>query len=207
MTVVLYKLGFVIIPAPLTKLQTPLPTPGIFPCKVIISLIIIVSLPAYAWVGKSFVITTVSVLIHPLLLTFHVNTLAPLPSPVTTVLLKFISTNNAAPLLTDQYPDPEEGSVASISEVFSQITWSTPASKSNWLFVILTSSEVLHIPFEIVQRKIFSPLLKPLTTVFGSFALSNDAAPTTTVHKPIPTAGVLPWRVVVSRHIAWSIPA
>ncbi|MNW12224.1 hypothetical protein D3C71_2098590 [compost metagenome] len=60
------------------------------------------------------------------------------------------------------------------------------------------STELAHIPFEIVHINWYVPWVSPFTVVFGSFGLvklAADGAPATTVHVPEPTPGVFAFRV------------
>ena len=69
--------------------------------------------------------------------------------------------------------------------------YETPALIANLLLVIFTSSKVLQIPFDIVHLNIFSPVLRPLTIVFGIYLSSKVADPTTAFTKFNGTASTL----------------
>ena len=57
----------------------------------------------------------------------------------------------------------------------------------------MTSSvDGAQTPFEIVQRKVFTPTLKPVTPDVGEAGVVTVAPPTMTVHAPVPTIGVFP---------------
>jgi hypothetical protein len=74
--------------------------------------------------------------------------------------------------------------------------------------VIVTSSvEGVHVPFEIVHRKVFTPAFKPVTPEVGDKGFVIVAVPAITVHAPVPTTGVLDASVAIVSQIDWSVPA
>ena len=64
----------------------------------------------------------------------------------------------------------------------------------------------MHVPFEIVQRKILFPTDSPDTPDTGEIALLKLAVPEITVQSPVPIVGKLAESVVVVEQIVWSIP-
>jgi hypothetical protein len=74
--------------------------------------------------------------------------------------------------------------------------------------VIRTSSdEGGQLPLVIVQRKVFSPVPRPVTPELGSFEFERVPEPPINVHVPVPAAGVFPAKLVELPQIAWSGPA
>ena len=80
----------------------------------------------------------------------------------------------------------------------------------SWSTLIMTeSTEVGQEPLEIVHVKVVeAPAISPVTPDAGKAGEVIVAVPETTVHNPVPTAGVLPASVVVViLHRFWSGPA
>ena len=64
------------------------------------------------------------------------------------------------------------------------------------LLVRTTSSNKVHDPFVIVQRKVTElPTAIPVTALAGEDGVVTDAVPLTMPHKPLPTLGLLPANV------------
>ena len=59
----------------------------------------------------------------------------------------------------------------------------------------------------IVQTKVFAPEDSAVTPEVVSPGAVTEALPAMTVHKPVPTVGVLPASVAVGPHTVWSAPA
>ena len=51
--------------------------------------------------------------------------------------------------------------------------------------------------FEIVQLKVFTPTINPVTPEVGEVGVVTVAVPVTTVQAPVPTVGAFPARVAV----------
>ena len=64
-----------------------------------------------------------------------------------------------------------------------------------------------QVPLVIVQVKVFTPVLKPVTPEVGLVGVVTTPVPAVTVHNPVPTAGMLAAKVAVGLQIVWSIPA
>jgi hypothetical protein len=63
--------------------------------------------------------------------------------------------------------------------------------------LIVTSSNVEgHVPFVVVQRKIFAPTDNPLTADVGDVGVTIVPVPEINVHVPVPVVGVFPANVV-----------
>ena len=73
--------------------------------------------------------------------------------------------------------------------------------------IVTSSKEDEQVPFEIVQRKVFTPTLNPVTPDVGEVGAVIVPPPAITVHAPVPTAGVFPASVAVVAQTVWSIPA
>ena len=73
--------------------------------------------------------------------------------------------------------------------------------------MLTSSNEGVQTPFEIVHLITFAPVDNPETEVFARLALAKVPVPEITVHKPLPTEGTLPLRLVTVAQIIWSKPA
>jgi len=73
--------------------------------------------------------------------------------------------------------------------------------------MLISSVEGVHTPFEMVQRNVLIPTLKPVTPEVGDVGVVTVALPAITVQAPVPTAGVFPASVAVVAHTLWSGPA
>ena len=69
------------------------------------------------------------------------------------------------------------------------------------------SVEEGHVPFAIVQTNVLTPTLNPDTEQVGVVGVDKVAGPATTVHVPVPMAGVFPFNVEVEEQIVESNPA
>ena len=59
----------------------------------------------------------------------------------------------------------------------------------------------VQVPFVIVQVKVFTPVVNPVTPDVGLVGVVTVAVPAVTVHKPVPVAGVLAAKVDVALQI------
>ena len=73
------------------------------------------------------------------------------------------STIVAEPAIIVHVPSPGDGSKAVILVKSSQRTWSSPASTVKALLLISTTLVEVQVPFNIVQRKEFTPEVKLVT--------------------------------------------
>ena len=64
-----------------------------------------------------------------------------------------------------------------------------------------------HVPLLIVQVKVFTPVVNPVTPLVGLVGVVTTPVPAVTVHAPVPTTGVLAASVAVAEQIVWSAPA
>ena len=63
--------------------------------------------------------------------------------------------------------------------------------------IVISSVDGVHTPLEIVQRKVFTPKLKPVTPDVGDVGVVTTPVPAITVHAPVPTVGVFPASVAI----------
>lgn len=65
----------------------------------------------------------------------------------------------------------------------------------------MSSKDGAHVPFEMVHRKVFTPMLKPVTPEVGDEGVVTVPEPAITVQVPVPTVGVFPASVAVEAQI------
>ena len=114
------------------------------------------------------------------------------------------------PERTVHVPIPTNGIFPFNVEIDVHIVESFPAiaGVANVLTVTTMVSNVgTHVPFEMVQRNSFIPILKPVIVVVGKVGFVIIPVPETIVHKPVPTIGVLAFKVVAAEQIRKSAPA
>jgi hypothetical protein len=88
-----------------------------------------------------------------------------------------------------------------------QTVWFTPADAMTLLFVNVTSELLEHTPLVTVQRKVFTPKGRLLTTLCPLVGLEiTDGPAFTAVHKPVPTDGDTPSKVPWPAHTALDTP-
>jgi hypothetical protein len=208
--------GVVIVAMPLTTVHVPVPEAGIFPARVAIAVLHkFWSGPAFAAeAGTAILITTSSVeAAQGALLIVHLNvTEVPSVIPVTVEVGDAGVVMVAGPLTTVHKPVPTVGVfAANVAEARLQRFWSTPALAvvGSSFIVITTSSDEVHVPLDVVHLNVADvPGTSPVSPDVAEAGVVIVAAPLTTVHKPVPTPGVLPANVaVVELHIVWSAPA
>ena len=72
----------------------------------------------------------------------------------------------------------------------------------NWSTLIVIASVLgVHVPLVMVQTKVFTPVLKPVTPLVGELGVVTTPVPAVTVHAPIPTVGVFAAKVAVGLQI------
>ena len=59
----------------------------------------------------------------------------------------------------------------------------------------------VQVPFVIVQVKVFTPVVKPVTPLVGLVGVVTVAVPAVTVQTPVPIIGVFAAKVDVALHI------
>ena len=99
---------------------------------------------------------------------------------------KFCAIQHWAPMETVAYDLPSRESVK------------VQVPQVNVVVITTSSVEAAQGAFVIVQRRVAVPLMaNPVTPEVGEFGEVIVAVPETTLHVPVPTAGVLPANVVV----------
>ncbi len=74
--------------------------------------------------------------------------------------------------------------------------------------MITSSLDAAQAPLLMVHLKVAAPVTNPVTPDVGLVGVVTVAVPATTVHAPVPVAGVLPAKVaVLTLHRFWSGPA
>ena len=58
-----------------------------------------------------------------------------------------------------------------------------------------------------VQVKVFTPVVNPLTPLVGLEGVVTVPVPAVTVQSPVPTVGVFAAKVAVAAQMVWSVPA
>ena len=182
----LYWVELLTMPKPLTVVHKPEPMAGLFADKVAVVPQVDWSKPAAATEGRLFVTFTSSKTVQPVRVTVQRNTLVPELRPVTAVLNSAGFASVAEPTGIVQTPVPESGSVPSRELLAAQRTWSPPALTVKELFVTTSSSDEEHPLLVIVQRKRFTPALRPETLVLKFIGEVIVPKPVTTDHCPLP---------------------
>jgi len=162
-TVVLNWLEAVIVAAPVTRVQRPVPIVGMLPASVAVVPQTGWSAPAVAAVGRSFVTFTSSLAAQPFCVTVQRSVFRPgLSEP--SALLKAVGVEMLAePTTMVQRPVPVVGAVPAKVAAVLHTVWSTPAVTVKALLLTTTSSKYEHALFVIVQRKVFVPEPRPVT--------------------------------------------
>ena len=97
-------------------------------------------------------------------------------------------------------PLPVPGALpASVAAVALQSVWSVPASAvaERELTSMVTSSEAVQVPIEMVHLKTEVPEVSPVTPEAGFAGARIVPLPETFVHIPLPVVGALPSSMVV----------
>ena len=67
--------------------------------------------------------------------------------------------------------------------------------------MLMVSVLAAQVPLLIVHTKVFTPVVNPVTPLFGSLAVVTTPVPAITVQAPVPTTGVLAAKVAVGAQI------
>jgi hypothetical protein len=195
----------------------PVPTDGEFPANVVVVVLHrFWFVPASATVGDSSTETVTSLVegVHAPLEIVHLNIEeVPMVSPVTPEFGEEGVVTEAEPDTTDHAPVPEPGVLAAIVVVVVlHSVWFVPAFDAVGVgeLTIITSEVVgVHAPLDIVHLNVDEPpIVSPVTPVAGSEESVIVAVPETTLHAPVPIAGVFAANVVVVvLHKSWLSPA
>ena len=73
--------------------------------------------------------------------------------------------------------------------------------------MVIASALGVQVPLVIVQVKVFTPVVMPVTPLVGLAGVVTTPVPAVTVQAPVPTVGALAAKVAVGLQIVWSIPA
>src|SRR5690606_17925487 len=200
-TVVVGDVRFVIFAVPDSTDQTPVPTAGVLAFRMNVPLLhcSICGSPASATGGDAWLVRTTSSKVSvqvPLEIRQRSVADVPAGTPVTCVSRSVASTMVAAPLTSSQTPVPIAGLLPAMVNVPSlEFSWSGPATDAGggaWLVRIISSKLSAHTPLSIVHRNVADvPAGTPVIVVVGELGFVIVAVPDSTVHVPIPTAGVL----------------
>lgn len=197
-TVDVGELGVAMVAEPLTTLQAPVPTVGVFAAMVnVVLLQLNIAAPALAVVGfAKFVRTTLSTEVQaPLVMVQARVAEVPTGTPVTPEVLELGVVMVAVPLTTLQAPVPTDGEFpARVKLPLLQLFKSEPALDvvGTALFVNTTVlAEEGQVPLEIVQRSVAVLPAETVTFDVGDEGVVIVAVPLATVQAPVPTIGVL----------------
>lgn len=188
------------VPAPDTTVHNPVPIAGVFPARVVEpgATQMFWFGPAVAVVGSGSTVITTSSNTNPQvpLVIVHRKTLAPTGSPLTAELASAGLARVPPPETIVHTPVPDDGtfpaSVVLADEI--QISWSGPAlagvgkasTKTTMLSELDGQGEL-----EIVHANTFVPAARPVTADEDEVGALMVPAPETSVHRPVPTEGVL----------------
>ena len=67
--------------------------------------------------------------------------------------------------------------------------------------MLMVSVLAAQVPFVIVHTKVFTPVVKPVTPLFGSLAVVTTPVPAITVQAPVPITGVFAASVAMAEQI------
>ena len=67
--------------------------------------------------------------------------------------------------------------------------------------MLMVSVLAAQVPFVIVQTKVFTPVVKPVTPLLELLVLVTTPVPAITVQAPVPTVGVFAAKVAVGAQI------
>ena len=135
---------------------------------------------------------------------------APVVNPLTPLVGLAGVVTVPVPAVTVHNPVPTIGVFAAKVAVAAQMVWSVPAldTVGSWsTFIVIASALGVQVPLVIVQVKVFTPVVNPVTPLVGLEGVVTVAVPAVTVHNPVPTVGVFAAKVAVAAQMVWSVPA
>jgi hypothetical protein len=204
--------GVVIVPAPLTRVQVPVPTVGVLPAIVAELLHPDCVGPAFAVVGEATpVIVTVEVEgVHGGLLIVQVNTFGPTPNPVTPEVGEEGVVMVPVPLVSVHAPVPAVGVFPASVAVVPQTLCAGPAFDVVGVetpVIVTVEVEGVHGGLLIVQVNTFGPTPNPVKPEVGEDGVVMVPVPLVSVQVPVPTVGVFPASVAVVPQTVCAGPA
>ena len=204
-TVVAGSVEFVIVAVPEINVHNPDPTIGVFPVKLEADEQIVESNPAFETVGKSNlkIVIESNESAHVPFEIVHTNVFVPTLNAVIPEVGDVGVVGVAEPTTTVHNPVPTTGVFPASVAVVVQTVWSILAlavvggvSRK----IVMSSTEGVHTPLEIVQRNVFTPKLNPVTPEVGEVGVVTTPVPANTVHVPVPTIGAFAASVAVVAH-------
>ena len=206
------SLMFVNSPLPERILHVPIPVIGVLAFNVTKFKLVETSNPAFAMVGMSSTqISTSSIVggqVAPEIV--QRKMLEPMLKPVTDVTGDAGLTIVPLPLMSVQNPVPTIGTFPFSVDEKAQIAESIPAlatvGKASTKIVTVSVVEG-QVPLDIVQTNVLMPLLMPVMPQIGDDGDVNVPVPTIAVQRPVPMAGVFPFKVEVAAQMVESKPA
>ena len=180
----------------------PVPLTGLLPANTAVVKQVVWLVPATEGVGLANLVM-VTVLSEGVQLPFeivHLNTFAPTPKLETELLLAVGLLIVATPLTNVQKPLPTVGTFPFKVAVVAHTDWSMPASETvgaSSLVTVTVLVEGVQVTLEIVQVKVVVPKGNPKTVALGEFALLKVTPKVVVLQTPVPTVGVLPFKVAV----------
>ena len=203
--VLVADVGAITLPVPTGTDQEPVPTDGALPESVVLGDEIHKNcvLPALEAVGRSSTTTpSVAEFEQPPLVMVHTRLLVPTPRLVAALLPRLILVTEPVPAITDQLPVPSVGVLPLRVTLPGTVhtVWLTPT-----LAVVARLSTTMvtedasggHTPLEMVHTKVVAPGVKLTAALVARVGLFTVADPETTDQEPVPTDGVLAFRVML----------
>jgi hypothetical protein len=193
--------GSVMVPAPLTRLQPPVPVTGGVAARVAVLLHTVWSGPAKAVLGGGFTTIVISSVEggQPGSVILHRSVFDPIPRFITAEFGSNELTMVAAPPTRLHWPVPIMAVFAARIEVAVHIFWSGPAFAAVGpaiLRIATLSEEDGQLPLEMVQlRMVGKEVLRFVTVLAGEFRSVTKPGPNSTLQVPVPEDGVLAARV------------
>ncbi len=137
------------------------------------------------------------------MLIVHWKTFTPTPKPVTPVVLLVAEVITPVPDTNVQLPVPIAGRFPLKVAVVAHTVWFTPAIAGVGLASCCTETvddELGHTPLPIVHWNTFAPTPNPVTALLFTRGEVTDDGPLSTLHVPVPIAGIFPFRFVDVAH-------
>jgi hypothetical protein len=133
------------------------------------------------------------------------------PDPIDTGLAKLPAASDSSAIKLPVNVPVNENGTETAYEVLEQygLPNTDPIVIETGQFWVMITSLVdgVHIPLEMVQRKVFAPAPSPVTVVVGLEGVEMVPVPLTSVHSPVPVEGAFPAMVAEVIHPLWAGPA